>query len=290
MDPDAWAALYRDEGTLLQPGMERPISKAEVPGHVARINSVLPGIRCEMKNWASDGNTVFTEWTMHAELFGEPLQWDGADRFTLVDGLVAEEVVHFDALPLWARLEPQLQREGFMPELGSREGHQSFPPILSAPVAPCPPSDPERFMQGYADLWRTADASLIEEVYHPLWKGRSPTVGHRTIRRDHLPAYCEQTKAALPDYTLQPIRWAARDNVLFIEWFVSGTLAGESVRWEGIDRQTLCGAQAVEGVSYFDSLPLWARLDPTMKRGFLLSHVADALAAASSSSEPTNGT
>ena len=91
------------------------------------------------------------------------------------------------------------------------------------------------------------------------------------MTRDDLPGYYARVLAAMPDFRLEVEKWAANDNVIFLEWTISGKFGGQETAWRGIDRHTLRGAQSINGVSYFDTLPLWSRLDPTMKRGFLLA-------------------
>ena len=275
MDAQVWAELYHREGTLLQPGMVEPISRSEIPAHVGRINALLPDIKCEMRNWAARDDIVFTEWTITAHLFGKPIEWNGCDRFTLAGEHAIEEVVHYDTLPLWAILDPAMKRGGLLPGIGSPASALGSPTVPSGPI-PAPNPDSEEFMRGYSSLWRNGDPALIDTVYHPAWRGRSPTVGaDATIVRSDLDAYVHLTKTTLPDYKLEVVRWAARADVVFIEWFVEGTFGGERIRWDGIDRQTLCGHQSIEGVSYFDSLVVWSRLDPSMRRPFMLTAASE---------------
>ncbi|MGH7803029.1 MAG: hypothetical protein ACREQJ_01675 [Candidatus Binatia bacterium] len=63
-------------------------------------------------------------------------------------------------------------------------------------------------------------------------------------------------------------------------WRLSATINGTPTTWEGVDRFTLKGDLAVEGIAYFDTLPVWALLDASMRRGH--GELLDALAAAAS--------
>jgi hypothetical protein len=47
---------------------------------------------------------------------------------------------------------------------------------------------------------------------------------------------------------------------------LTASVAGRQLSRDGIDHFTLRGDRAVEGIAYFDTLPLWTRLDPTMQR------------------------
>ena len=35
--------------------------------------------------------------------------------------------------------------------------------------------------------------------------------------------------------------------------------------WDGADRFTLRGDRAVEGVAYFDTLPIWQKVNPSLR-------------------------
>ncbi len=103
------AELLHPEGKMLHPGMGQPIGPAEAPAYIARIKSALPGIRLEVRDWATRGDAVFIEWTIRATLRGVPVRWDGADRFTLRDGLATDGVAYFDTLPIIAAVDPTFQ-------------------------------------------------------------------------------------------------------------------------------------------------------------------------------------
>lgn len=110
-DPVArFADLFHPDGTLFQQGMERPIGKAEITAHVARVQTLIPDQRIEVKRWADNGDDVFIEWTAFASFRGESVSWSGASRFTLRDGLIVEEIAYFDTLPLRALIDPGLRR------------------------------------------------------------------------------------------------------------------------------------------------------------------------------------
>ncbi len=267
MDPEFWTTIYHPEGTLLQPGMERPLRRAEMPDHITRMNAILPDIRCRMKNWAWKDSTVFTEWQITAKFAGEPLEWEGADRFTLLGEDAIEEVVYFDTLPLWARLDPSMKRSSLLEVVPVQPGDSSLSrEYVEGPTSESPV---ERFVERYKVAWGERNPSLFDLLYHQEWSGQTPATGG-LINRGQLSDYYARVFAAMPDFHEEVERWASNRNVVFLEWTISGTFGGQPMAWKGIDRHTLRGDQSIHGVSYFDTLPLWARLDPSMKRGFLL--------------------
>ncbi len=118
--PEEFAALWAEDGTLLHPGMSQPIGKQEIVDYVRRIKAVAPDIRLTPRRWASVDEHVFIEWTITASLAGEQLSWDGVDRFTLRGDRAVEGIAWFDTLPLWARLDPAMERGSALEEAASR--------------------------------------------------------------------------------------------------------------------------------------------------------------------------
>jgi ketosteroid isomerase-like protein len=106
------------------------------------------------------------------------------------------------------------------------------------------PAGPESFVAHFRALL-AADVRLIQ----PQLK---TTVGHRAFDEE----FVRPLFALMPDLRGKVERWAAREDSLYIELTLSGTLAGRAVSWRACDRITLRGGLAVERESYFDPLPL----------------------------------
>ena len=83
----------------------------------------------------------------------------------------------------------------------------------------------------------------------------------------------------LPDITLAPTRWASRDDTVLIEWTITATFGDERVSWDGADRFTVRGDRAVEGVAYFDTLPIWQKVNPALRPMDLPERLRQALPA-----------
>ena len=121
-------------------------------------------------------------------------------------------------------------------------------------------SPAERFVERFENEWRQLDpARFVEALYHPDATLRQPGM-ERPIGRDEMVAHAARLQALLPDIRLSVLGWAARDDLLLIEWRIRATLGGEPLEWEGVDRFVLRGDRAIDEVVYFDRLPLWARL------------------------------
>ncbi|MEA2468654.1 MAG: hypothetical protein QOJ57_2780, partial [Thermoleophilaceae bacterium] len=73
--------------------------------------------------WSATGDVVFIEFTLAGTFGGRPIAWDAVDRFVLRDGLAAERVSYFDALPLAIEMAMRprgwrsLVSSGFRPQL-----------------------------------------------------------------------------------------------------------------------------------------------------------------------------
>ena len=108
-DPvNKFVELFATEGTLLQSGMDKPLIRDEIPAHQARTSTLLPDISVCVTRSAINGSDVFIEWESSGTFLGRRVNWGGASRFTLRDGLIVEEVAYFDTLPLRALVDPRI--------------------------------------------------------------------------------------------------------------------------------------------------------------------------------------
>src|SRR5689334_4824089 len=77
----------------------------------------------DVNRWSANDDALFIEFTLSGTFGGRPISWDAVDRFTLIDGLVAERVSYFDSTPLALKMAlrprgwPRLLRSGFRPGL-----------------------------------------------------------------------------------------------------------------------------------------------------------------------------
>jgi len=125
------------------------------------------------------------------------------------------------------------------------------------------------FVARFTEMWRAPEPASFSALFHPEGRLLHPTMEH-SIARDEVPAYVAAIKERLPDISLEVLNWAADGDVVLIEWTITGTYGDEAVSWSGADRFTLRDGLAMEGIAYFDTAPLWARLDPASPRGDLV--------------------
>jgi SnoaL-like domain len=121
----------------------------------------------------------------------------------------------------------------------------------------------ERFMQQYMEVWPSFDADRLEAAIDP-----EATIHHsgmeNPIRGTEEPDYVRGIKMLMPDISLKVANWAANDDVVFVEYEVSGTLAGQSLNWTGIGRFKLRDGRAIDAIGRWDNLELLAQIDPTI--------------------------
>jgi SnoaL-like protein len=110
----------------------------------------------------------------------------------------------------------------------------------------------ERFLQRYMEVWPSFDADRLDVAIDP-----EATIHHSgmatPIRGDEEPDYVRAIKGLMPDISLEVINWAANNDVVFIEYEMSGTLAGRPLTWTGIGRFKLRGERAVDAIGRWDN-------------------------------------
>jgi hypothetical protein len=123
----------------------------------------------------------------------------------------------------------------------------------------------EQFVRGFEQGWRApggaADAAahfdpLLDQGVRLIQPQLPDLVGRDAARS----GFFEPLFTLLPDAHATVERWAARDDTLFIELTMSGTLGGAPVSFRACDRITLRGGVAVERESYTDPIPLLAKV------------------------------
>ena len=124
-------------------------------------------------------------------------------------------------------------------------------------------TDAERFMQHYLEVWPTFDADRLEKAIDP-----EATIHHsgmvNPIRGAEEPDYVRAIKELMPDIELEVANWAANGDVVFIEYEMRGTLAGQILSWTGIGRFKLWGERASDVIGRWDNLDLLAQIDPNV--------------------------
>jgi ketosteroid isomerase-like protein len=122
-------------------------------------------------------------------------------------------------------------------------------------------SDAEAWVHGFAEGWRApASADGFADHFDPmiapdirLIQPQLPTLVGRRAFREH---FARPLFGLIPDLHATVTDWAARGDLLVIEFTLTGTLAGGPVNLHCVDRITLRDGVAIERRAYFDPTPL----------------------------------
>jgi ketosteroid isomerase-like protein len=99
-DLDKHEALWSDDIVLIQPMMGTLRGKRACRAAFGRLFALIPDISAEVHSAGHGKQAVFIEFTLSGTYGGKPIGWRAVDRFTFTNGLIAERVSFFDAVPL----------------------------------------------------------------------------------------------------------------------------------------------------------------------------------------------
>lgn len=119
------------------------------------------------------------------------------------------------------------------------------------------PAETIRFVEAFSTAWSTRSDADFAALWHPHGKLIYP-FANRTIRGSELPLLNAITKKNAPELTWKLLDWAARGNVIVIEWESSNRYGERVVTWRGVDKLTLLDGKIIEEVVYSDTAPLQA--------------------------------
>jgi len=128
----------------------------------------------------------------------------------------------------------------------------------------------EEFVKRFAEAWRTRSAAAFLALWHPEGVLRSPLLDG-PIPGSRIGELNEMNKASTPDLVWTLEAWASHGDTVFVEFRCRGTVGGEPMEWCGVDRFTLRDGRIAEEVGYFDAHAFWETVDPSMRRGSLVS-------------------
>jgi ketosteroid isomerase-like protein len=113
--PRQFAAFYHPHGRMWNPGMSRPIRKAEILGYYAFLLSSIPDLRMQKLAWAGDQHVLYVEWQASGHFAGEPFQLNVVDCFEFIEGRVIYGTAYFDTVALLSLAEPSVTAIHFAP-------------------------------------------------------------------------------------------------------------------------------------------------------------------------------
>ena len=133
-----------------------------------------------------------------------------------------------------------------------------------------PAENVEDFVRRFERAWSARDPQLLQGLFYPDAVVRQPPV-RQPFRGDQVAEYFTQVFGGMPDLRLEPVDWAARGDVVMIEWKITTPVGAETISWQGGDRFKVREGLATDEWVYYDSLRLWEHLDPSMRRDDLVT-------------------
>lgn len=104
---DDLAALFRDDATLVVPGVARPLGRDAVVAHRRRLAALLGGEVPRVARWAGDHTLVLIEWQADVPTpSGTSYALGMVDRFDLAAGRVLAARTYFDVASFARALAP----------------------------------------------------------------------------------------------------------------------------------------------------------------------------------------
>ena len=111
------------------------------------------------------------------------------------------------------------------------------------------------FVRSFAAAWSTRDGEAMQALWQPDGRLFTPIVD-RPVRPDELPKLVAAQTRMIPDLAWQLVDWAVRDDIVYVEWRVTQTLAGTALEWCGVDRFVMKDGRLVEERVYADTAPM----------------------------------
>jgi ketosteroid isomerase-like protein len=261
---ESHARLFAPDATILHPGMARSMPAAQYVDFFVEGLKRLPEFHLIPVHWAVNGDTIFVEARNTATVNGRPIEWPAIYVVTLRNEMVIRGRPYYDRTEALAHFEPGLAGnvpnahtiilKGAEPHGSSTSDNQTY----AAEVY-------EKIVAPYAEDGKDLDPVRIQKFYTPDAQMINPGF-ERPLRRDELPDYYKSLKSQIRGLQMRLKRWAVAPELLFIEWTITGEIAGKPLVLPNTDRFTLRDMLAIEGVAYFDDLALRALVEPRLSR------------------------
>jgi ketosteroid isomerase-like protein len=132
--------------------------------------------------------------------------------------------------------------------------------------------DAADFVRRFDEAWSTSSADALVEVLADDVVLRQPLMPE-IVGKSAAHAAFSRLFRFFPGLTVTVHGWAARGDVVFIDFTLHGEVGGRPLSWPAIDRFVVRDGLAAERVSYFDGarLVLEVLKRPRAWRGFIAS-------------------
>ncbi|HJU10782.1 MAG TPA: nuclear transport factor 2 family protein [Candidatus Binataceae bacterium] len=262
---ESHARLFAPDAVIFHPGMPAPMPASHYVDFIVAGLRRLADFHLIPTHWAVNGDTIFVEARNTAIVNRRPVVWPATYVVTLREEMVVRGHAHYDRTELLAHFEPELANNVPNPHTLLLEGAAAYggavddDPAYAASVH-------EKIVAPYIENGLRPDPQRFKQFYAPEAQMINPGF-ERPLRRDELAGYYTSLTHQIEGLQLHLERWAVSRGLLFMQWTVTGKIAGQQLRLANADRFTLdSNLLATEGVAYFDNLMLRAMLEPALAR------------------------
>ena len=109
-DADRLEDLMHEDTQNLIPPMTQPANRQGVIEHFRQVLNQLPDLKVEVLQWAPTGDAVMIEWRASATVTGQPLNWQGVDRFNVRGDRMYKGQVYWDTRRVAEQMAEAVQR------------------------------------------------------------------------------------------------------------------------------------------------------------------------------------
>jgi hypothetical protein len=124
----------------------------------------------------------------------------------------------------------------------------------------------ESFLEKYTAFGREPSLGRYLELFDPegtvLHPGMPAPIGI-----DQIPGFISRALATLRGYRLEPVRWCAHGDTIFVEARNSATIGGKRAAWPAIYCITLRGDRVLRGRAHYDRIGVLSHLDAASATG-----------------------
>lgn len=111
--PDTFVALWLPDGKMYHPVFgDRVLLGRDYP---MRTLAGQPDYEYQVEEWAQRGDRLLLQWRSKMTFGDKRLEFAGVDMFRLESGRIREERVFMDTGPIWAALDPSMDRGPLVP-------------------------------------------------------------------------------------------------------------------------------------------------------------------------------
>lgn len=111
------------------------------------------------------------------------------------------------------------------------------------------------FVRRFESVWANPDPDALNGLVHAdiefIQPMEAPVHGHREAA-----AFWRRLLTLIPDIRGEVISWGLREDRVYLELRMDGTLGGKTIEWMVLDRILLEDGRVRQRIAYFNPLPL----------------------------------